>query len=69
MDGKKLAEANRPVKGLPGGEPASWEQLVQKFEKNTAAVIPEKQAQRIVEAIEKLDTLSDVAEVMAHTRA
>lgn len=69
IDGRKLEDVNRPVKGLPAGEPVSWEELVQKFEKNAAAVIPSEQAQRIVETVEKLETLSDVCELMVHVRA
>ena len=68
-DGKKIEDINRPVKGLPAGDPVSWEELVQKFEKNAAAVISSKQAQRIVETVEKLDALSDVSELMAHVQA
>jgi 2-methylcitrate dehydratase PrpD len=69
IDGKKIEDINRPVKGLPAGDPVSWEELVQKFEKNAAAVIPSKQAQRIVETVEKLDALSDVSELMVHVQA
>ncbi|MBI2989533.1 MAG: MmgE/PrpD family protein [Deltaproteobacteria bacterium] len=69
MDGRKLEDVNRPVKGLPGGDPVSWQELAQKFEKNAASVIPGEQAQRVVETVEKLDTLSDISELMAHMRA
>ena len=68
-DGRQLEEVNRPVKGLPSGAPVIWQDLVQKFEKNAAAVLPSTQVHRIVETVDKLDTLSDVSELMEHVRA
>ncbi len=66
MDGRKIEEANRPVKGLPSGAPAIWQDVVQKFEKNAATVLPSTQVHRIIETVDKLDTLGDVSELAAY---
>ncbi|MBI2988736.1 MAG: MmgE/PrpD family protein [Deltaproteobacteria bacterium] len=65
-DGRRLEDTNRPTKGTPPGEPLSWQDVVEKFEENAATVLPSTKVQLLVETVDKLETLGDISELVAH---
>ncbi len=66
-DGRELSHFVPAQKGDPKN-PLSWDELLIKFRANALSVLPQAQVERLVEMLGAIETVSDVAELLALCR-
>jgi len=63
-DGRQLSKRVDKLLGWPQGKPLTREQRHHKFYACTRRVLAEKAARRMLDLVEQLESLPDVAEIM-----